>query len=145
MSAVIPIKSKEQILEEWEAAAKALANAKEREMELRLQVEQTWFQGHKDEGTENIALQNGFKLKAVFKLNRSMAPKEQVEQILDQIEALDAEGAFLADRIVRWKPELDKKEYDNLDPKYKVLIDKVITTKPGAPAIEIIEPKAKKG
>jgi hypothetical protein len=137
--------SKEAVLSAWEAADKALAKAKEAEIELRRQVIEAWYPAHKDEGTENIELAAGYKLKAVFKINRSLANREKVDAALTKIEKLGGvEGKILAERLVEWKPALVKKEYDNLPEKYKKIINEVLTEKPGTPSLEIVEPKSKK-
>jgi hypothetical protein len=135
---------KDALLLQWEAAASALAKAKETEMNLRSQVVEAFYPAHKDEGTENVELGNGFKLKAVFKMSRRLAAIDAVNDALNKIEATGPEGKFIAERIVRWKPELDKKEYDQLGPQCKSIIDTVLTISPATPALEIVEPKAKK-
>ncbi len=142
--AVAPVETKEIILAKWEAAEKALARAKEAELALRNQVVEAFYPSHKDEGTENVLLGNGYKLKAVFKMNRRLAGVDDVNTALEKIEALGPEGRFIAERIVRWKPELSKTEYDKADLKYQKIINTVLTISPATPALEIVEPKAKK-
>jgi hypothetical protein len=139
--------TKESILAAWEAADKALANAKENELNLRLAAIAAWYPDkiQTDEGTNNVKLRNGFKLKVVFKLNRTMADKDAVDAALTKIEKLGGvEGKILAERLVNWKPAIVKKEYDSLPEKYKKIINEVITEKPGTPSLEIVAPKAKK-
>jgi hypothetical protein len=135
---------KNALLLKWEEAGKALAQAKETEMNLRASVIEAFYPTHKASGTENVELGNGFKLKAVFKQNYRLAAIEQVNEVLEKIEKINSEGKFVAERIVRWKPELDKKEYDNLGPTFKTIIDTVLIVSPATPALEIVEPKTKK-
>jgi len=138
---------KDALLLQWEAAASALAKAKEIELNLRNEAVKAFFHDPgtlESEGTETLELGNGFKLKAVFKMSRRLAGIEQVNDALNKIEATGPEGKFIAERIVRWKPELDKKEYDQLGPQCKSIIDTVLTISPATPALEIVEPKAKK-
>jgi len=137
--------SKESVLAAWEAANKALAKAKEAEIELRNKVIEAWYPAHKEEGTENIELAAGYKLKAVFKVNRTLADRDKVDAALTKIEKLGGvEGKIIAERLIQWKPSLNKKEYDILTDKYRKVIDEVLTIKPGAPSLEIVEPKSKK-
>lgn len=129
---------------QWTEAAKKLAEAKEVELALRNEVIALNFEGHKESGTENVELGNGYKLKAVFKLNyRLNNTDDAVDKALSKLEKAGTEGAFIAERLVKWKPELSVTEYGKLDPKFKKIIDEVITTSPGAPSLELVEPKSK--
>ncbi len=129
---------------QWQEAVKALAVAKEAEAALRNEVIAANFAEHKEEGTENVELGNGYKLKAVFKLSYTLDNKEEgVDKALTKLEKMGAEGQFVAERLVRWKPELSVSEYKKLDDKYKKVIDTVLTTKPGLPSLELVEPKSK--
>ena len=138
---------KDALLLQWEAAATALATAKEIELNLRKSVVEAFYPAEHDdsraEGTRSLDLGNGFKLKAVFKMNRRI-DIGKVNDALECIENVDAEGRFIAERIIRFKPELDKKEYDTCPAKYRRFIDEILTISPATPALEIIEPKAKK-
>lgn len=114
----------------------------EQEKELRNQILKDSFsyEGDEREGTENIELANGYKLKGVFKLTRKL-DKNETPEVLTKIRATGVEGVFIADRLVTWEPKLSKSEYDKLSPQYKQMIDSVLTTKPGLPALSIVPPK----
>lgn len=131
---------------EWQEATKELAAAKETEAALRKQVLAMCFDWDYDdrEGTQNVELGNGYKLKAVFKLNRRLDNKDdKVDKILTKIEKSGPEGEFIAERLVKWKPELALSEYKNLPEKFKKLIDEVLTASPGTPGLELVIPKSK--
>ena len=129
---------------QWTEAAKKLAEANEIELALRNEVIAINFAEHKESGTENVELGNGYKLKAVFKLNyRLNNTDDAVDKALSKLEKAGTEGAFIAERLVKWKPELSVTEYGKLDPKFKKIIDEVITTSPGTPSLELVEPKSK--
>lgn len=131
----------------WQEAVKRLAFAKEAEAILRKEVLKEAFSFDSDdrEGTENVELGNGYKLKAVFKLNRRLNNKDDaVDKVLSKIEKTGAEGQFIADRLVKWKPELSLTEYKNCPDKFKKLIDEVLTASPATPSLELVEPKVKK-
>jgi len=131
----------------WQEAVKTIAAAKDAEAALRKEVLKECFNFESDEreGTENVELGNGYKLKAVFKLNRRLDNKDEgVDKALTKIEKSGPEGQFVADRLVKWKPELSLSEYKKLPDKFKKLIDEVLTASPGTPSLELVEPKAKK-
>ena len=131
----------------WEAAVKALAAAKDAEAALRREVLAEAFQFDPEalrEGTENFELGNGYKLKAVFKISRNLNNEnEAVDKVLSKIEKTGPEGAFIAERLVKWKPELSVSEYKKLPEKFKKLFDEVVTSKEAMPSLELVAPKSK--
>jgi len=138
--------NRDQLIMKWNEAQNALAAAKEAESELRKQVIAECFPVEADhEGTENVELGEGWKLKSIFKLNRRLANKNgETEKVLDTMEATGEEGKFIADRLVKWEPKLSMTEYKKLPTKFKKMIDGVLTATPGAPSVSLVEPKAKK-
>ena len=131
----------------WEAAVKALAAAKDAEAALRKEVLAEAFAFDPEalrEGTENFELGNGYKLKAVFKISRNLNNEnEAVDKVLSKIEKTGPEGAFIAERLVKWKPELSVTEYKKLPEKFKKLFDEVVTSKEAMPSLELVAPKSK--
>ena len=131
----------------WEAAVKALAAAKDAEAALRKEVLAEAFAFDPEalrEGTENFELGNGYKLKAVFKISRNLNNEnEAVDKVLSKIEKTGPEGAFIAERLVKWKPELSFTEYKKLPEKFKKLFDEVVTSKEAMPSLELVAPKSK--
>lgn len=131
----------------WEAAVKALAAAKDAEAALRKEVLAEAFAFDPEalrEGTENFELGNGYKLKAVFKISRNLNNEnEAVDKVLSKIEKTGPEGAFIAERLVKWKPELSVSEYKKLPEKFKKLFDEVVTSKEAIPSLELVAPKSK--
>ena len=131
----------------WEESVKALAAAKEAEAALRKEVLAEAFAFDPEalrEGTENFELGNGYKLKAVFKISRNLNNEnEAVDKVLSKIEKTGPEGAFIAERLVKWKPELSVSEYKKLPEKFKKLFDEVVTSKEAMPSLELVAPKSK--
>lgn len=131
----------------WEAAVKALAAAKDAEAALRKEVLAEAFAFDPEalrEGTENFELGNGYKLKAVFKISRNLNNEnEAVDKVLSKIEKTGPEGVFIAERLVKWKPELSVSEYKKLPEKFKKLFDEVVTSKEAIPSLELVAPKSK--
>ena len=132
-----------KLLGAWHTAKTALENAKETEMELRKQVQKMFFPTP-EKGTQRVDLAMGYKLKLVHKINYTLGNNDLVNKALDEMAAVGNEGTFIAERLVSWKPSLSVREYDALNPQYKAIINKVLTTSDGAPTLEIEEPKAKK-
>ncbi|HEX2242996.1 MAG TPA: hypothetical protein VHK27_07055 [Gammaproteobacteria bacterium] len=147
---------RDYLLVEWNLAQERLAAAKEEEMTRRKAVVAFAFDPNKKSGTERIALGNGYEAKAVKKLNygfvktpQGKLDKAAVDAALTAIEQSHKHGAYIAENLVRWQPELSLTEYKKLDESeelkpLKAIIDKVIVTTDGAPTLEIIEPKGKK-
>ena len=131
----------------WEESVKALAAAKEAEAALRREALAEAFQFDPEalrEGTENFELGNGYKLKAVFKISRNLNNEnDAVDKVLSKIEKAGAEGQFIAERLVKWKPELSVSEYKKLPEKFKKLFDEVVTSKEAMPSLELVAPKSK--
>lgn len=135
----------DMVIGEWNDAVAALAKAKELESKLRTELVTRKFPSHKDSGTENAELANGWKLKAVFKQNYNLQNKDDaVDKALSKIEKTSEAGAFIAARLVKWKPELSVTEYKALEPKLKKIIDEVLTISDGTPALELVAPKTAK-
>lgn len=138
--------NRDAVIMKWQDAVKALAAAKDAEAALRKEVLKEAFDFDADdrEGTQNVELGNGYKLKAVFKLNRRLNNQDDaVDKVLTKIEKSGAEGQFLADRLVKWKPELSLSEYKKCPDKFKKLLDEVMTASPGTPSLELVVPKSK--
>ena len=131
----------------WEVAVEALAGAKHAEAALRKEVLAEAFAFDPEalrEGTENFELGNGYKLKAVFKISRNLNNEnEAVDKVLSKIEKTGPEGQFVAERLVKWKPELSVSEYKKLPEKFKKLFDEVVTSKEAMPSLELVAPKSK--
>ncbi len=134
---------RDSLLLKWQNAQKELEKVKAVELELRNEVVAMCFPSHKDEGTENVELGNGYKLKAVFKQNYTL-DKEKIDDALTAIESMGPEGQFISERLVKFEPKLQVREYKELDSRFKVIVDEALTIKPGTPSLEIVEPKTKK-
>lgn len=136
---------RDALIADWEAKKAALATAQDEEMKARLSVVGLY---HEDitnlKGTENVELPRGWTLKMEFKQNRSVPSAkngEAVRGVMDKLSAQGPEGALIAQRLFRWKPEVVAAEYDQLSPAARRIVDRVITTKPATPAISLVAPK----
>jgi hypothetical protein len=156
----LPIEERNQRIQIWLDAKATLESAKATEAESRLVVTQTLFPTPK-KGTQRFQLANGYAVKLVCGYNFTLGDKDktgddgvkisiaaQVEAVQDAIEALGPEGSFIADRVIKWKPELSVTEYEKLGEsaiglKAKELIDAILTVTPATPQLSFEEPKAK--
>ena len=147
----------DETLMTWEQAKAALDAAKEAEMALRKLYVAIASDPTKQKGSENITLGNGYKAKVVKKINYGFVKNadnkvdvDKIHDAQDAIEKLGNEGAFLADRLIKWSAELSVSEYNKLEPESnpthkaaKAALDKIIVTSEGAPTLEIVAPKGK--
>jgi len=130
------------ILAAWNQAATELAKLVDHERRLRTAVFETHFPAH-TEGVNRTDIGNGYQLKATAKYNYNLKNKNgETEMAIEAIAKLGEKGAFIADRLIRWQPELSVSEYRKLDDTIKKEIDKVLEIKPGMPALEIEAPKS---
>lgn len=128
------------LLSRWQAAKTAAANAVLSERELRLKVIET-FSTETDEmksGVENIDL--GFdkwELKITHSVDYKLGETDAVKAALAQIATSIEGGNIIADRLVKFKPELSASEYKLLNGGQRNIIDRVLTIKPASKSIEI--------
>jgi hypothetical protein len=137
-----------ELLDRWQSVARHLELLKVEEIKLRLAWVERTASAEITKGTENIELPDGAVVKVVKKINYSwVRGKEEklaydaVDTALEEIEKTSVLGELIAERLVRWKPELSLTEYALLSPEHKKIIDSVILTAPATPTIEVIPPK----
>lgn len=143
---------RDYLLSRWEASKAALEAAKEAEMTLRKKVVDIAFDPNKKAGTERVELANGYELKSVKKINYGFVKgvdgkgvdKNKIDAALAVIEADGPVGELIAQRLVKWSPELSLTEYKQLSEAHKKAIDAVIVTSDGAPTLEIVPPKGQR-
>lgn len=145
--------SQDDLLMLWDRKKKAIEIAKEEEMDLRKYIVSRAFP-KKEEGINNLDLGNGYVLKAGIKYNYNLADNDAVDAGLNKIASIGNNGPFIADRLVSWKPNFLKTEYNQLlEEKSKGdksaieilnIVNSFLTITEAAPSLEIREPKAKK-
>lgn len=146
------ITARDQLVMQWEQAKKASDNAIALERTLRTQVVDLCFPADtRKVGTNNLDLGRGVKLKAVTGLRYTLDKADDAARTnaaVDAIEQTGNEGEFIAERLVKWKPELSVSEYKKLDmtnpthKRIKDIIDGVLTITPESAQVEIIYPNA---
>lgn len=145
--------NEDQLLLLWGDMKKAIETAKQAELELRKYIVNREFP-KKQEGMNTKELGNGYQLKAAVKYNYNLADNDKVEDCLNKIANLGNQGAFIADRLVSWKPNFLLTEYRQLvEDKEKGsgfakqcldIVNEMLTITEAAPTLEIKEPKARK-
>lgn len=128
--------TRDQLLLQWQEAKTAADLAVAAERELRKAIFLMAFSNPK-EGMNSLDLgQYGdekWALKCELPYDYKLANKEgETGRALHAISELTAEGRFLAERLVRWQPELSVREYRALPPAPKSIIDRVLTIKPAS-------------
>lgn len=145
--------NEDQLLMLWDQKKKAIEVAKEEEMELRKYIVARAFP-KKTEGINTKELGNGYQLKADVKYNYNLADNDKVEACLNKIAAMGNSGAFVADRLISWKPSFllteyrqlceDKLKGDKIASDMLMIVNEMLTITEAAPTLTIKEPKAKK-
>lgn len=149
------ITPKDQLIMDWQQAKASADNAIALERRLRTQVVDTVFPKEtRRVGTNNHDLGRGFTLRAVCSLSYKLDSSNDsaaTTAVADEIEELGNEGAFLVDRLIKWKPELSVSEYkklqeraateDQFAKKVLALLEPVLTITDASPQVEVVVPK----
>lgn len=145
-----PEQARDRVLIAWQEAAKVLEAAKADEMAKRKEAFPVVFGTDAKEGTNRVALGNGYSVKGIRKINYKLdADLTKVNAAYDAVLGLGNEGPFLAERILKRVYDFGAGEYKKLDPANpthaaaKLAIDAVMTTSDGVPSLEIEAPKVK--
>lgn len=118
---------------QWHQASEQLAELRKLESDLRRQIFAAAFQ--EGEGTAYADLPDGYQLKGIGKLTRSL-DERLVPTISERIPAMHF------NRVFKQKVQLSTTEYKKLPPEVRDVVDEAILTKPGMPSLELIFPSA---
>jgi hypothetical protein len=99
-------------------------------------------------GTQRVELEGGYQAKGVIKYHYGFVKtpegkldKRAIDAALTAIEERSPAGAYIAEHLVKWTPDLSLTEYKKLPAEDKAIIDEVIITTDAAPVLEIEAPK----
>lgn len=127
----------EQSIKEWQQLKDWISTAKEREMLLRTSIVTRLF-GAPDANTEGVRkiAKEGEKVNYLanitFKLHRTVLEEMIIPTWAEaKLTSQEAEG------LVKYKPELSVSVYKKLPPAKRLIIDKMIVAKPGAPDLQV--------
>lgn len=124
-----------------ELAASPLAKAAEvaaQQAALLATVAREAFFPTVEEGTRRIDLADGWQLKTSCTYTRDIDLRT-----VESLRAPLAAHNVSLDALLRWKASLVTKEYRELTAEARAIFDTCITTKPGAPTLELVPPKVK--
>jgi hypothetical protein len=126
----------------WYKLQEQLTEVKAAEAMLRARIFRGVF-ANPVEGTNTYDLDDGtgFVLKGGRVVNRKVL-EDEVESYKTRMKE---EGSnlpkFKFDKLIRWKPELVKSEYNKLTDEERHQFDSVLEIKDGTPSLEIVKPK----
>ena len=122
-------------LEQWRKCALELSRIKDEEMRLRKEIFAAAFTSPV-EGTNKHELMEGWQLKATYPYTRAL-DQTKCEALLKNFKKQKL------DDLIKVKYELNVTDYKKLaeDDVTKAVLDAIMTTKPGAPALELVAPK----
>ena len=127
-----------QMLAEWEEIVPRMKALVEKEADLRRKLFAGAFPNPSEGATKNKhTLPDGRVLKGDHKINR----KVDEAALPSVLEAMKAAGVANADQLVRYKPELAKREWNSLSEEMKLLFSPAIISTPGMPGFEVIAAK----
>lgn len=144
--------SRDEVLQLWRSTKEMLETAKQAEMEMRKYVVSRAFP-KPEEGVNTLDLGNGYKLKAGVKFNYNLKEISIVKEVLGRIAQVGNQGAFIAERLVKWEASFLLTEFRKLESdaeagseEAKVILKEVhnmLNIVPAAPTLEIKAPKVK--
>ncbi len=150
-----PAMSPEQLVADWESKQLTLAAAKEAEKAARDAVAKAYFANPRV-GTNKHDLTGGYVLKMQHGVTRKFVvptnfPKshpdkeptvtDAVEHLAERLRRSSNEGAFIADRLIKYEYSLSESEYKKLPDDLRKIVDEYIESKPKTPIMELVEPK----
>lgn len=127
-----------RLFDAWQEKKKAFELAQAEEREARAAMMEAWSDRMNDpmaDGAESI--DTGFgTLTITHKIDYKVTGAEDaVETALDKIEASQEGGNVIAERLVKFKPELSVREYKLLTEAQRKIVDAVLTIKPASKSV----------
>jgi hypothetical protein len=120
----------------WQEATKTREETTERERLLRKEAIACTF-GRLERGTRHYTLGQGWSLKATnywkYDITRNAAGGyENLPQYLAQL------PESIANRLIKWKAELNTSVYEELTQEQKIIVNNFLTIKDGSPSLELV-------
>lgn len=127
------------LLKEWEVAKELLELVKQIELDNRLKLFAGAFP-HPKEGTNTHNLPDGRAIKGQYTIRRNI----DEAALPGVLEDLRKAGCANSDVLVRYKPELAKREWNDLSDEHKLVFSAAVIAVPGSPQFEVVIPKRRK-
>lgn len=125
-----------RMLDAWEKICQLLSLIKDSEMDMRLRLFQGAFVNPK-EGTNTHNLPDGRAIKGQHTINRKIDEAALAATLI----ALREHGVANTDKLVRFKPELAKSEWNTLSEESKLIFSPAVIATTGTPQLEVVIPK----
>lgn len=125
---------------EWTRLNEALKEAKRLEAEKRAELVAACFPAGLELGTNKRELEGGYLVKAVVKSNAKVLLVDKLKSGVAKLVALGAAGELLAERLVKWKPEVSVSEWKKLTPQQQRLFKDAVSLEGAAPSVEVTAP-----
>ncbi len=153
-----PEKSRDDYIREWDNINTNFAVVKVDEKKARDAAVKAVFGATFESGTNTVDLGNGYKFKCQYATtykfivpdgfqghpDRAPTVVDAVDEMVRELRAHSNEGGFIADRIVKWKPEVVASEYKDAPDSVKRIVDRYIESKNAVNSVELVKPpKAK--
>jgi len=120
----------------WNELQKQLAAVKDQELKLRTEIFAAAFPAP-IEGTNTSELPEGWELKGVYKLIRTL-DEAALPAVLKELH----KHKINTDALVTYKPSLNIKGYRIMDSAFRPILEQAMEIKPGAPSLELVPPKS---
>lgn len=130
-----PATTFESYVDQWLKLADALDEIKTQELLMRKAIAASAFPAPK-EGTNNFVMADGRKLKLQHKISRSLE-EAMIPQVRAEYELLNHRPVVF-DELLKVKYDLAIVEYRKLDDAALVIVSKMVTSKAGAPGLEVV-------
>ena len=128
-----------RMLDAWEMTCHLLAQIKDAEMNMRLRLFQGAFANPK-EGTNTHKLPDGREIKGQYVISRRI----DEAALPSTLAALREHGVANTDALVRYKPELAKREWNSLSDEAKLMFSPAVIAVPGTPQLDVVIPKRRR-
>jgi hypothetical protein len=138
-----PTENIDLVIGEWFAASEALAAAKKTEKALRDQVSNSHlWNAAKTTGTQTYDLGKGYELKMARTETVSVANKEhEATHCIIKLRNLGEGATERANRLFTFSARMSEAVYKELTAEERMIVDPIITRKPGSTSIKLKAPK----
>ena len=127
-----------ELLTRWNDAKQQADIFKREESTLRDAVVKSFANAEMLEGTETFDLPADYKLKISKKLDYKLSNKNGEVSAIHALLSVE-----LAEKLIKWTPELSVSTYKNLDTETQYLFNACLVIKPAKATVEIVAPKEK--